>query len=139
MTAKVIDLLAADTELTGDGNGGQGIRIPQLTMASVLIHLASSSGTTNFLSMWLQISHQQSANGDWFDFPYDLKLVSAAAKADLTADENKRNILDDVEDVTDQYTLALFKHLPAAYARLAWATSGSGLSYTFGAAKLIGK
>lgn len=139
MTAKVIDLLAAETEITGDGNSGQGIRVPQLTMAWVLLHLSASSGTSNFLSMWLQGSHQQTASGAWWDLPYDRKLISAAAKTDLTATADKRNLLDDVEDVTDQYTAALFKHLPVAYVRLAWATAGSGLSYTLGAAKLVGK
>ncbi len=133
--AKTIELVAANTVATGDGEGLKK-RLPTITMAIVGIDVTAASGTTPKFTAWLQVSDDGGTT--WYDFPADLILKSSAIATDLTATANARNICDEIDETGEGQYLAIYKHIPSDYVRLKRLVSGTTPSYTF-SANLVGK
>lgn len=99
------------------------------TMAIVYLSVTSVSGTAPTLGVWMEGSFDQVL---WFEIPCDLSLVNTGTGAQVTGVANKRNINGDTLLAAAAECTGIYKHLPAQYARIAWAIGGSSTpTFTF--------
>lgn len=130
MSQRSIELSASAVQ-SASGNSA-AVHVPTITMADITLDITAKTGTSPTLELWLQASHQEA--GPWFDVPYDQQLTHTGTGTDTTANTNKRNIngTSAANDVSQH--MARYKHLPAAYYRIAWAIGGTaGPTFTFSA------
>lgn len=99
-------------------------------MAAVTVDITAKSGTPT-ISVWLQGTVDDGTT--WVDIPCDLMLINQTAPVitDVSATEKKRNIVESTTVSAGKF-VGIFKHLPFAAVRLAWAISGT-TSFTFSA------
>jgi len=133
MRAKQIELLA-ESDLTASGSSSDGFRVPVMTMAMLAVNISAVSGSSPLMSLWLQGSDD---GGDtWYDIPYDIRLETSSAIADVTGTEQKRNVAD--QENAALQVVAIYKHLPTDYVRPKWIISGTTPVFTT-EVKLVGK
>lgn len=111
--------------------------IPTLTMASVHIDVTDSNGTTEEMSIWLQVSPDKGTT--WYDWPHDQALKDLpTVQADSTVVINGRNINGAAVITGIERHVARYNHLPAGHVRLRWVIDGTTPDFTF-SGRLEGK
>lgn len=132
MRAQTIELLPSGT-LTGSGET-TGFPVKTGTMAVVGVDVGTEGGTTPELTVWLQVSDDGGTT--WYDMPYDQAMVTSTGDTDVTADTDKRNIVDEITSGDAQH-IATYKHLPADTVRLKWVISGTSPTWPVSASMVV--
>ena len=115
---------------TATGNSG-AIQIPTFSQMLVGVDVTAVSGTTPAMDIYLQGSDDGGTT--WYDMPYDLQMTTAAAPADIDANETRRNINGTAAAAATGKHLAIYKEIPTDTVRLRWVISGTTPSFTFSA------
>lgn len=109
--------------------------IPTFSQLLVGVDITAASGAPRQIDLWLQVSDDGGTT--WYDQPYDQQMITSAAAADVTADLNKRNIVN-AHTTTAIQTVAVYKAIPSDTIRLAWVISGTVPVWTF-SSSAVGK
>jgi hypothetical protein len=128
MTATTIELLAAGSVLTATGQGTSKA-VPTITMAALAVNLIAFSGSGATFTAWLE---GLIVGTSWCQIPYDWRIKSSAAATDITSGTAGNRNAVNVETATSIW-LAVYKHLPFDYVRLAYVISGTSPNVTLGA------
>jgi len=124
MANKHIDLIAAGSLISGDGNMAAPAELATATMGSVTLKIATVTGTSPLLDMWLELYDQTAA--DYFPVPCDFQLTEPATpKTDVAVATYRKNINGPASVATAGKHHAVYKHLPAGKYRLRWVCSGT--------------
>ena len=129
MSKSNTELLASAVQSASGNSASFPIRTQ--TMAVVGIDITATSGTSEALDIWLQVSDD---GGDtWYDFIYSQQMTSDDAAADINAAATNRNINGVSSALDVGKHLAIYRHLPAGHVRLKWVISGTTPTFTFSA------
>lgn len=125
---KINDEILASASRTASGNS-EPFAAGTINMLAVSVDVTVVSGSTPTLTVFLQASLDDKTS--WYDFPFDMAMPGAAGATNITADVNKRNIVD--ESVALGGRVAIYKHLPPAHLRLKYMIAGGSPDFTFSA------
>lgn len=126
MSAQDITLASGAQTATGQSDKRQ---LKTATMGLVSVNVTAATGTTPKIDYWLEASFDGGTT--WVEVFHDGAFASTGTATDITITPNKRNINATANRSTAGKDMALYRHMPAGWYRLAWVISGTTPSFTF--------
>lgn len=121
--------LSASGAKTASGNT-DSFKVSTITMAMVGVDITAVSSVSDFTAF---LQGSDDGGTTWYDLPADLIEEHDGGQSAGTIGSNDRDICDGIT-ATGKH-VAIYKHLPCDYVRLAWYLSGTSITFS---ASLVG-